>query len=268
MPMAERTVLPRSQLDVSRIGLGLAHVHLLERDVRRQLIERALDLGITHFDTSRFYGDGLSEQTLGAALGPRRKSLTIATKFGLLPTPLFGSLGRLAWPFRKARSLANKLGLVAYPRRSYALATMRRALQDSLRALRTDYIDIYHVHEPLADTVLADDLLDELQRAKRSGAIRLIGVSGAEIDPIVQRYGSALDVIQSAEASWSAQRWVPDITHSLFSDAARRSNTPLPRDAVRTLLQGALGRRSAGAVIVQTREPGRLAELVEMASAR
>jgi len=268
MPMAERTVLPRSQLDVSRIGLGLAHVHLLDRDVRRDLIERALVLGITHFDTSRFYGDGLSERTLGAALGERRKSVTIATKFGLLPTPLLGSLGRFAWPLRKVRSLVNKVGLIAYPQRSYAVTTMQRALHDSLRALRTDYIDIYHLHEPLAQTVLADDLVEQLLRAKRSGAIRFIGVSGAEIDPIVQRYGDALDVIQSAEASWSERSWVPDITHSLFAEAVRRSPTALPPATVRALLQAALERRRAGAVIVQTREPDRLAELVAMTSAR
>jgi len=265
MLLAPRTVLPRARVEISRIGLGLAYVHLLEYASRLALIERALDLGITHFDTARFYSDGLSERTLGSTLGPRRKSVTIATKFGLLPTPVIGHLGSLAWPFRKGRSLLNKLRIVPYPRRSYAAATMQRALQQSLRALRTDYIDIYHVHEPLADSRLSDELIDALVRAKAAGSVRMIGVSGADIDGIVERYGHVFDVIQCAESTWSSARFVPDITHSLFSDAARRTTSGLSQDAIRRLLQVALKRRPEGSVIVQTRDPGRLEELVTFA---
>jgi aryl-alcohol dehydrogenase-like predicted oxidoreductase len=264
--VAARTVLPRSRLELSRIGLGLAHTHLLEAGARRRLIERALDLGITHFDTSRFYSDGLSETTLGRTLGARRTSMTITTKFGLLPTPLIGSFGPAAMPFRKGRSLLNKLGLVTYPMRSYSAATMRRALRDSLRALKTDYIDIYHVHDPLADTSLCDDLFEELRRAKTAGSIRLVGVSGADIDAVVDRYGRALDVVQSAESSWSEARYVPDITHSLFSEAVHRSSGALGSDLIRQLLERALNRRPEGAVIVQTRSPDRLAQIVEFAA--
>jgi aryl-alcohol dehydrogenase-like predicted oxidoreductase len=65
------TVLPRARVEISRIGLGLglAHVHLLDSRTRVALIEAALDLGITHFDTARFCSDGLSERTLGDVLG-------------------------------------------------------------------------------------------------------------------------------------------------------------------------------------------------------
>jgi D-threo-aldose 1-dehydrogenase len=269
MPTAKQTVLPRSQLPVSRIGLGLAHLQLMTAPERQRLIERALELGITHFDTARFYGDGLSERTLAQTLGARRKQVTIATKFGLLPTPLIGSLdGRAAWAARKARSLLHKLHIHAYPQRSYTRQTMERALAQSLRALGSDYVDIYHVHEPLADTRLSDELLEALQRGKRSGAVRLIGVSGADIDAVVARYGSALDVLQSAEHAWSEARFVPDITHSLFTPALQRSAAALSAGAVSELLVRALERRREGAVIVQTRDPDRLTQLVEAAGTR
>jgi aryl-alcohol dehydrogenase-like predicted oxidoreductase len=260
------TTLPHSGLTVSRIGLGFAHAHLLDPATRVALIHRALDLGITHFDTARLYSDGLSEQTLGKALSAQRSSVTITTKFGLLPTPVIGSMGRAAMPFRKARSLLSKLGLVRYPMRSYSAKTMRKSLQASLRALRTDYIDIYHLHEPLPDTQLSDDLIAELHRARAAGSIRSIGVSGAEIDSVVTRYRSIIDVIQSAESSWSAARWVPDITHSLFSEAARRAPGRLSGDSIRKLLEDALKRRPQGAVIVQTRSPERLTQIVEFAA--
>ena len=104
-----RTHLTRSGLEMSRIGLGLANMHLLSHQAdRERLIKRAFDLGITHFDTARFYGDGLSETTLGKFLPENRAAVTIATKFGLLPTPLIGSLGILAPPFRKGALLTQQ----------------------------------------------------------------------------------------------------------------------------------------------------------------
>jgi aryl-alcohol dehydrogenase-like predicted oxidoreductase len=262
------TMLPRSGLTLSRVGLGFAHAHLLDPATRIAVIHRALDLGITHFDTARLYGDGLSEHTLGTALSTQRSSVTITTKFGLLPTPVIGSIGKAAMPFRKARSLMSKLGLVPYPKRSYTAKTMRKSLEASLRALRTDYIDIYHVHEPLPDTDLSDDLIAELQRAKTVGSIRSIGVSGDEIDSVITRYRGIIDVIQSAESSWDAGRWVPDITHSLFSQAARQAPGKLSADLVRTMLDSALKRRPQGAVIVQTRSPQHLTQIVEFAAQR
>ena len=267
MPVA-KTTLPRSGLEISRIGLGFAHAHTMPAPDRMRLIHRALDLGITHIDTSRFYSDGLSETTLGTALRENRGSLTITTKFGLLPTPLIASLGPLAAPARKVRSLFHKLRVHAYPQRSYTPATMQKALHDSLRALRTDYLDIYCLHEPLHDSVIADDLFAALQHEKHKGTIRHIGVSGAEIDAVVTRFGDSLDVIQSAEASWNPVRFVPDITHSLFSNVIRQQNAGLRDSDARTLLESALTRRPRGAVIVQTRNPAHLEQIVSWADGK
>ncbi|WP_328352151.1 aldo/keto reductase [Mycobacterium sp. NBC_00419] len=263
------TCLPGSGLTISRIGLGFAHAHLLDPATRVALINRALDLGITHFDTARFYSDGLSEKALGQTLAGRRSSVTITTKFGLLPTPLIASLGPAAMPARKVRSLLNKLRLVPYPRRSYTPEVMRKALHASLRALNTDYIDIYHLHEPLEDSQISDDVIAELQKAKASGSIRAIGVSGlaGNVDGIVERYRDAIDVIQTDESSWGSRPWVPDITHSLFADAVRAApGGTLPSESVRRILTEALGRRPQGAVIVQTSSTARLAQLVEFAN--
>lgn len=263
----DRTVLPRCGLEVSRLGLGLAHLHLMTPEQRRRLIERALELGITHFDTARFYGDGLSETTLGQVLGTRRAGLTIASKFGLLPTPFIARAGLAAMPLRKLRSLLKKLRLVPYPMRSYTARTMRGALEDSLRALRTDHIEIYHVHEPPPDTRLEDELVRELERARAAGKIGHIGVSGTSITPVAERHPGLFDVLQSAEATWAAGRGVPDITHSVLSGAAGRSGR-LDPEVVRELMGRALARRPSGAIIVQTRSPERLAELVALSMGR
>lgn len=260
--LAGRTTLPRSTLEVSRVGLGLANMHLLASADRKRLIHRALDLGITHFDTARFYSDGLSEVALGNALQGIRDRVTITTKFGLLPTPLIGSLGTVAPPFRKARSLLNKLGLVTYPKRSYTRDTLQKSLQASLRALKTDYIDIYCLHEPLLDSSVPDDLLEELELSKKKGYIRFIGVSGARIESVVADLWDSLEVIQSAEASWSEDRFVPDITHSLFSASLAERRAHIEKESVRQLLELALARRRKGSVIVQTRHVAHLEEIV------
>jgi aryl-alcohol dehydrogenase-like predicted oxidoreductase len=79
-------------------------------------------------------------------------------------------------------------------------------------------VTIYCLHEPEPDTSVSGDLFEELERIKTQGDIRSFGVSGAYIDNIVASFGASLDVVQSAEASWTGSRFVPDITHSLFSD--------------------------------------------------
>jgi aryl-alcohol dehydrogenase-like predicted oxidoreductase len=257
-----RTTLPRSGLEISQVGLGFAHAHTLPSTDRERLVGRALDLGITHIDTARFYGDGFSESSLGRLLAGKRAEVTLSTKFGLLPTALIGAMGTAAAPLRKARSLFKKLGLIKYPQRSYSRATMQASLAASLRALKTDHIDIYFLHEPREDSVIEDDLFEGLEQEKKKGTIRFIGVSGNSIDGAVARFGKYFDVIQSAESSWSNARFVPDITHSLFSGTVAQKGIKPGADTVRPLLEQALARRPGGAVIVQTRSTAHLEQIV------
>lgn len=265
---SDRTRLPRSGLEISRVGLGFAHAHTFPQADREWLIQRALELGITHFDTARFYSDGLSEETLGRALAGKRQSVTIATKFGLVPTPFIASAGPAAPVLRKGRSLLNKLKLVEYPQRSYTRATLRKSLEASLRALRTDYIDIYCLHEPKADSKPEEGLFEDLLKEKQRGTIRWVGISGAEIDPLVATYGSSLDFIQSAEASWSESRFVPDVSHSLFSGTVAAGGSSEDGGTIRQLLEQALQRRPAGGVVVQSRSTHHLEKIVEWAAGK
>src|SRR5258708_30207239 len=82
-----QTTLPRSGVTISRVGMGLAHTHMLTSANRQHLIRRALELGISHFDTARLYADGMSKRGLGEGIAGIRNKVTITTKFGMLPTP-------------------------------------------------------------------------------------------------------------------------------------------------------------------------------------
>src|SRR3954464_9517093 len=84
----EKPRLAQSNIEVSVVGLGCNNFGRRIHDVAvaRAVVHRALDLGITLFDTADVYGYGTSESFLGAALGARRKDVVIATKFGLAMT--------------------------------------------------------------------------------------------------------------------------------------------------------------------------------------
>ena len=87
----ESVGLGRSDLSVSRVGLGCNNFGgRVDRGGTRRVVDSALDVGITFFDTAESYGGGDSERFLGAALGERRPQVVLATKFGWAPGELPG----------------------------------------------------------------------------------------------------------------------------------------------------------------------------------
>jgi aryl-alcohol dehydrogenase-like predicted oxidoreductase len=144
--------LGKSDLQISTIGLGcnnFGFVANMNVEASRKVIDKAIDSGINFFDTSDSYGT--SENILGEVLGERRKKIVLATKFG---------------------SKQNALGEKSGASRGYILAEA----EESLRRLRTDYIDLYQIHYPDPKTPIEETLraLDDLVR---SGKVRYIGCS-------------------------------------------------------------------------------------------
>jgi aryl-alcohol dehydrogenase-like predicted oxidoreductase len=158
--------LGRSGLRVSLVGLGCNNFgRRIDYAASRPVVHKALDLGITFFDTSDVYRSdiGGSEEFLGQALGPRRKDIMLATKVGM---PLDG------------RSGASRRTIVA-------------GVEASLRRLNTDWIDLYQQHQPDPLTPIEETLraFDDLIRA---GKVRYIGCSN-------------LKAWQVVEAQWTAR---------------------------------------------------------------
>ena len=115
-------------------------------------IQRAIDLGINFFDVAPVYGFGHAETMLGRALGRRREQVIIATKCGL------------RWD--DAHAIVNNL----------RLESILREIDDSLRRLQTDYIDIYQMHWPDPATPI-EESMQALGQLQAAGKIRHIGVS-------------------------------------------------------------------------------------------
>src|SRR5215207_11605133 len=140
------TTLGRTGITVSRLGLGtmvLGAWGNTDRDECRAIVQRALDAGINLVDTADVYAFGESEEIVGDALAGRRDDVVLATKFH------------------------NAMGEDPN-RRGNSRRWIVRAVDDSLRRLRTDRIDLYQVHRPDPDTAI-EETVDALTDLVRSG---------------------------------------------------------------------------------------------------
>ncbi len=163
--------LGNSGLVVSVVGLGTNNLGMkLDLDQSREVVHAALDAGITLFDTADSYGE--SEARLGQLLEGRRDDVVIATKFG-------SDVRRLG--------LDNGADWGARGSRRY----IRRAVEASLRRLRTDWIDLYQLHRPDPLTPI-EETLSALTDLVREGKVRYIGHSN-------------FTGWQTADAEWTAR---------------------------------------------------------------
>jgi aryl-alcohol dehydrogenase-like predicted oxidoreductase len=140
-----------SGVSVSVVGLGCNNFgRRIDLEATRAVVDAALDEGVTFFDTANTYGRGQSEEFLGQVLEGRRDQVTLATKFGMDMGDGKGPRGS----------------------RDYIM----QAIEESLRRLATDTIDVYWYHRPDGVTPIAETLeaLDELVRR---GSVRAIGAS-------------------------------------------------------------------------------------------
>ncbi len=154
-----------SGLTVSRIGIGSNNFGpRTDLETSRAIVHRALDAGITFFDTADIYGD--SELFLGELLAGHRDEVVLATKFGI-DVRRFGNDNGPDWDARGSRRY------------------VRTAVESSLRRLRTDWIDLYQYHRPDPLTPI-EETLGALDDLVREGKIRYVGHSNFAAWQIVE----------------------------------------------------------------------------------
>ena len=146
------------KLDVSVVGLGCNNFGgRIDEAATKRVVGAALDAGITLFDTADIYGGTRSEEFLGRALGSRRDEAVVATKFG--------------GPIDEDRKGGASAAYIA------------RAVEDSLRRLGTDRIDLYQLHFPDPSTPF-EETLEALDALVRAGKVLEIGGSNFSTEQI------------------------------------------------------------------------------------
>ncbi|ADP81180.1 aldo/keto reductase [Pseudofrankia inefficax] len=170
-------------LDVSRIGLGAmgmstAYIGPGDDVESIRTIHRALDLGVTFLDTAEVYGPYVNEELVGRALKGHRDDVVLATKFGLI-------------------SHTGRDGADSSP------ASIRTAVEGSLRRLGTDRIDLYYQHRVDPRTPI-EDTIGALAELVAAGKIRHIGLSEAGVSTIRRAHAvHPVTALQSEYSLWT-----------------------------------------------------------------
>ena len=174
--------LGRSGLTVSAQGLGCMGMGFAygtpDHDEAVATIHRALDLGVTFFDTADMYGFGHNEELVGKALAGRRDEVVLATKFGIHLDPDDPS----------ARFVRGDPEYV------------RQACDASLKRLGVDHIDLYYQHRPDV-TVPIEETVGAMAELVEAGKVRHLGLSEASADTI--RRAAATHPIAALQTEWS-----------------------------------------------------------------
>lgn len=195
---------PNTDLTVSEVGFGVWTVStewwgVTDETLRKHLLRKAYDLGITHYNTGDTYGDGYGETILKETLGDVRDKIIIATKFGY---DLTDNEGR---PGHRER------------RHNFTPDFIRSACEASLQRLGTDYIDMYEAHNPRIDAIDNDEVLGVLEELKAEGKIRYYGTSlGPKIDPDRQKD----EAVKSFERGWHSTQIIFNLLEQYIGPTA------------------------------------------------
>ncbi len=152
MPKMQLVPLPGTDLRVSNLCYGnMTFGGQTEEAEAARILDRVLDAGINFVDTANVYNKGAAEEMLGRLMGSRRKDIVLASK------------------------VRNPMGTGA-DESGLSKAAMLRAIDDSLRRLRTDYLDLYYLHLPDYNTPI-EESLDAMDTIVRSGKVRFPAIS-------------------------------------------------------------------------------------------
>jgi D-threo-aldose 1-dehydrogenase len=265
--------LSTTGIQTTRLGYGCANLmgRLSKRESRR-ILDAAFDSGIRHFDTAPLYGYGESEGLLGEFIKGRREHVTIATKFGIRPPKRSVALATAKSAARAVVAVFPALRKQIRRRAEqltqsgcFTVTECTRSLHNSLRELRTDYIDMFLMHE-IALNQITPELIAALEDAKSKRLIRAYGTATTPQDTISIRAQGlpSGEIAQFPSGIFeNSIEWLPNrnttgiITHSSLGTSFKAltaelaSNSELRKTWSRDLGFDCSDLRSLGALLLQ-----------------
>jgi aryl-alcohol dehydrogenase-like predicted oxidoreductase len=277
---SETAILGETGITTSSFALGCARLGSVLTPLGPReslaLLQRALSLGIRHFDTASVYGQGDSERLIGRAVRGCRGEVCIATKAGQRLTVAQEIAARFKTPLRwLAKHRSSVRARVAKQRQAglhscFEPSFLQRSLEQSLIRLKTDYVDIFYLHGPSVDVLGRDDVLWCLHQIQKSGKARALGVSLESAEEVAASI--RMEGVPIVQAPLPAEQGHPEA----LALAAQRGKTlllrlgPPPahaepaevRRAFQQRFRTMLGLRGAAGVIVGTTQRGHLEQNV------
>lgn len=260
-------IIENTDIHVSRISFGTASLHHNFNIRKRQkILHVANEVGITHFDTSPYYGYGLAESDLGRFLSGRRAFTTVATKIGLYPWGATCTHAATVW-VRKA--IGIQFPRITLPIVNWNITRARRSLIESLRRLKTDYVDFVFLHEPDPELMATDELLRWLEKEQSCGHVRSWGIAGMAscVEPFVHAKHPLAHIVQTQDSLekrqadfMTASGRTLQFTYGYLSAQCINSQ----RKNANTVLCEALLRNQTGTVLVSTRHYARLHHIAKL----
>jgi aryl-alcohol dehydrogenase-like predicted oxidoreductase len=204
--MLDKVTLPNTNLRTSVAGFGCVGLTAVNDEARAgELVHRALDRGVTHFDVAPLYGLGRAELILGRFLEGRRGQVTVTTKFGLAPpklaaqNPNFVAFAkRILRRLPVAKRLAHRYAAQRTRSGAFSVRDAELSLHTSLRNLRTDYVDVLLLHEGGIEDARNEELLAFVDREMARGTVRNYGLGSAShrVVPDLNSYPAAVKIFQ------------------------------------------------------------------------
>jgi aryl-alcohol dehydrogenase-like predicted oxidoreductase len=196
MTLPTRTLGRDSSLDVSMQGFGCMGISqsygAADPDEARATIDRAIELGVTFFDTANVYGNGHNEEFVGRALAGRRDQVILATKFSI------------------SRDETGRMHVNGHP--DY----VRKCIDESLRRLGTDYVDLYYQHR-VDKNVPIEDTVGAMAELVQAGKVRHLGLSEASSRSLER--AATVHPITALQSEWSL--WSRDLEDDVLATARR-----------------------------------------------
>ena len=257
-------VIDGTNIQVSKFGFGTASLHhLISRSKRQKILGAAEKVGITHFDTSPYYGDGIAENELGIFLEGRRNGCTITTKVGLYSK--WGTTSRISAVLSR-KILGRIVPAISLPMINWSISKAQASLHQSIARMKCEYVDFLLLHEPSVDLIKSDEFLKWVESERSQGTIRSWGLAGeaSQLLPWVDNrspLGLVLqtkDSIKDMQANFILKNGRPlQFTYGYLSSYKGSFES----NSLDSVLSAALARNFTGSIIISSRSDKRIAQI-------
>jgi len=263
----KKIIIPNTNFKCSKFIFGTGSLlNVLRKKERLKLLDNAVDKNFSHFDTSPYYGFGLAESNLGEIL-KKNPDLTITTKVGLYPP---GNSNQNFFQVMARKSFGKLFPFLNKPIINFSVKIANKSLEESLRRLRRDCVDILLIHEPIVELINSDEWQEWFNKLIKEGKIRNYGLCSlvsSRIEKFFLKDNKLFNILQTLdsvdlkEADFLIRSNLPlQITHSYMSSSIKR----YPNKTYRDIFSEILKRNPDGAIIISTRRQKHLDEFYNL----